>query len=147
MKTTKALFTAILVLMTLGIFAQEEQGLFVSVEYSEQLNRFETWVSQVQDHFTHRANREAGLPVISQTFYTEYADVFYEDDYSMKTWMSTPFEEGFLEAKLDLEYWMSTPFETIDLEEGPSLEKWMLTPFETQEELEVEEWMTVALWE
>lgn len=128
MKTTKALFTAILVLMTLGLYAQTEQDLFVSVEYSEQLNRFETWVSQVHDRFTHMPTREAGLPVISQTYYTEYVDVYYENDYSMESWMSTPFE-------------------TMDLEEGPSLEKWMLTPFETEEELEVEEWMTVALWE
>ena len=114
--------------MSLGLYAQSEQDLFVSVEYSEDLNRFETWVSQVQDRFTHKPNSEAGLPVISQTYYTEYVDVYYENDYSMETWMSTPFE-------------------TMDLEEGIYLEKWMSTPFDTHEELEVEEWMTEALWE
>ena len=49
MKTTKLLSTAILVLMTATTFAQAEKGLFKTVKYSHEMNRFETWVFDIHE--------------------------------------------------------------------------------------------------
>ena len=54
-------------------------------------------------------------------------DVIFEDESYIEDWMSTPFEDEIFEENLYLELWMSTPFET-------------------EENIEVEEWMTEALW-
>jgi len=129
MKPTKLLCTAILALLTLSAFGQEERELFVTIKYSEELNRFETWASYIQDHFVKHNSKEVALPVISETYYTEYAFISYEQD------------------ELTLEDWMSNPFEANDPEEDIILEDWMSRPFGTEEELKVEEWMSKALWE
>ncbi len=113
MKTTKALCTAILVLLTMAASAQAEESLFVRVEYSQELNRFETWVSNVYDRVNHNSNEEADLPVISQSYYSGYAVVSYENEPTMENWMSTPFEELLFERDLPVEAWMSKPFETV----------------------------------
>ena len=128
MKTTKTFCTAILALLTMAASAQVEESLFVRVEYSQELNRFETWVSNVYDRINHNSNEEADLPVISQSYYSGYAVVSYENEPTMENWMSAPFEEVLFEGDLSMEAWMSTPFKT-------------------EEALEVEAWMTKALWE
>lgn len=116
MKTIKALCTAILVMLTMAASAQAEENLFVRVEYSQEL-----------DHFSHHSNEEADLPVISQSYYSGYAVVSYENEPTMENWMSAPFEELLFESDQPVEAWMSKPFET-------------------EEALEVEAWMTTALW-
>ncbi len=80
--------------MTSTTFAQAKKGLFVSVKYSHEMNRVETWVSHINDRISHHSFEEADLPVISQTYY--YSDF-------------TPFEEAFFEDGLFMEPWMSRP--------------------------------------
>lgn len=137
MKTTKTLIAALLVLVTATTFAQAKKGLFVSVKYSHEMNRIETWVSHISDRISHNNSDEAELPVISETYYTDFADITYEneslieDALSMEVWMSTPFEEAFYEDALSLEAWMSETFETDELQE---------------EIIQVEDWMTASNW-
>ncbi len=117
MKTTKTIWTAILALLSIAASAQAEESLFVRVKYSQKL-----------DHFSHNSNGKADLPVISQSYYSGYAVVSYENEPTMENWMSVPFEELLFERDLPVEAWMSKPFET-------------------EEALKVEAWMTTALWE
>jgi hypothetical protein len=71
-------------------------------------------------------------------------EVVLEQDMSLETWMSVPFEESVLEAEIDLVNWMVTPFEA-SLDANLVLETWMATPFETSldGELTLEKWMSV----
>ena len=128
MKRTKILSTAILALLTLSIYAQEEKSLFVTVEYTPELNRFETWVSHVHDRISQYSSETAGKPVISQSYYAEYAEVSYENELSIENWMITPFQEPYFESDLLLEEWMTAPFETSEREEELCLEAWMTDP-------------------
>lgn len=171
MKTTKTLIAALLVLVTASTFAQAKKGLFVSVKYSHEMNRIETWVSHISDRISHNNSDEAELPVISETYYADFADITYEneslieDALSMETWMSAPFEEAFYEDALSMEAWMSAPFEETLYEDALSLEawmsetfetdepqnelgleEWMSTPFELDEIIQVEDWMTASNW-
>lgn len=128
MKTTKTLCTAILVLATLSIFAQEERGLFVTVEYSPELNRFETWVSHVYERFNHNSNEAADLPVVSRSYYAEYAEISYDNGLTIENWMITPFDEVILESDLLIEEWMTTSIEVSEGEKELCLEGWMTEP-------------------
>lgn len=152
MKTTKTLIAALLVLVTATTFAQAKKGLFVSVKYSHEMNRIETWVSHISDRISHNNSDEAELPVISETYYADFADITYEneslieDALSMETWMSAPFEEAFYEDALSLEAWMSETFETDEPQNELGLEEWMSTPFELDEIIQIEDWMTASNW-
>jgi len=90
---------------------------FAGVDYSQELDRFK-----------HNSNKETDLPVISQSYYYGYAVVSYKNEPTMENWMSAPFDELLFERDLPVE-------------------AWMYKPFETEEALEVEAWMTKALWE
>jgi hypothetical protein len=163
MKTTRLIITAILVLLTSATFAQINRGLFASVKYSHDLNRFETWVSHIGDRISHENANHDNRPVISQTYYTDYAQISYENEAAFENWMATPFEEAIVEngpvmedwmsqpfesdlseEELYLEEWMSKPFETNESEDELCLEEWMSTPFKTGEEPGVENWMTAS---
>ena len=130
MKTTKILIALLLVLVTSTTFAQANKGLFVTVKYSHEMNRVETWVSHINDRISHNSYDKADLPVISQTYYSDF----------------TPFEEAFFEDGLFMEPWMSHPFKDDSLQEELCLEYWMSIPFETEELIQVEEWMTISNW-
>lgn len=131
MKTTKIISTAILVLLTFTTFAQTDKGLIVTVEYSHELNRFETWVSHLHDRFSHNGSNAPALPVISQSFYSEYTEISYDMESTIENWMIAPFGEVIAERDLLIEEWMTKPF-------YPSAE---------EEDLYLEEWMTRNFWE
>ena len=71
-------------------------------------------------------------------------EVVLEQDMSLETWMSVPFEESVLEAEINLVNWMVTPFEA-SLDADLVLETWMADPFESSldGELPLETWMSV----
>ncbi len=146
MKTTKTLIVAVLVLVTASTFAQAKKGLFLTVKYSHEMNRIETWASNISERISHRCTDEADFPVISQTYYSDFADISYENEPLIESWMSAPFDEAFFEDALTLEAWMSDPFESDELQDELSLEDWMSTPFETEEIILVEKWMTSSNW-
>jgi len=166
MKTIKTFTAAILVLIGAVTFAQGEKGLFLTVKYSEELNRFETWVSNLQDRFNRNSEEKAIWPVVTETYYASYADISYEDGFFLEDWMINPFEDVLYENEVQMETWMTSPFdEEVDLEILPmeewmsvpfdrnegeeelNLEAWMAQPFETEGQIEMEDWMTAALWE
>ena len=107
MKTSKIIIAAVLVLLTLAMKAQEKRALYATIIYSHDMNI-----------------GEAEKPVVSQSFYTDYADINYENEAPFEQWMATPFEEAIVEI-------------------GPLMEPWMSYPFETEE---IEDWMTVSNW-
>lgn len=163
MKTTKLIIAAVLVLLTTATLAQINRGMYATVEYSQEMNRFETWVSEIGDRISHRDIEGTDRPVVSQIFYTDYAQISYEDEASFEQWMATPYEEAILESEpemegwmsrafdiglseeeLKLENWMCCPFETGITEEELTLESWMSTPFDTGEVLPQEKWMTAS---
>ncbi len=124
MKTTKIIIAAVLVIMTLAMNAQDKRALYATIIYSNDMNRLETWVSHTTDRTNYMDIEEAEMPVVSQTFYSDYADINYENKASFEQWMATPFEEAIVEI-------------------GPLMEPWMSYPFETEE---IEDWMTVSNW-
>lgn len=72
-----------------------------------------------------------------------------DDEFTVESWMSKPFEEVLLENGISLEEWMQVPFETPVEEGNIILEDWMRTPFEVsvnEENLKVEDWMTNPMW-
>jgi hypothetical protein len=129
MKATKILIAAILVLVTVTTFAQVEKGLFAMVKYSQEMNRFETWVADKHEMLNHENLNESELSVISTTYYVDYSNIAYENEYSMEPWMTAPFEEAFFEENFPMERWMKEPFETEELQEELRLEDWMATSF------------------
>jgi len=146
MKTTKIIIAASLVLLTLAMNAQEKGILFATVSYSHEMNRFETWVSHITDRNSYRDIEEADMPVVSQTIYTECAEINYENKASFEKWMATPFDEDIIETDPLMEPWMTSPFETEVSEDDLSLESWMSSSFETEEIIPIEDWMTASNW-
>jgi hypothetical protein len=129
MKATKFFIAAILFLVTATTFAQAEKGLFAMVKYSQEMNRFETWVSDIDERTNNEDLNESDLRLISTTYYVDYADISYENEYSLKQWMTAPFEDAIIDENLPMEPWMNEPFETVELQEELRLENWMSTPF------------------
>jgi len=129
MKATKILIVAILVLATLTTFAQTEKGLFAMVKYSQEMNRFETWVTESHESINNANFHRSDLPVISATYYVDYTDISFKNEYSIEPWMTAPFKDLIYEENLNLESWMSKPFETEKSEGELKLEDWMSNPF------------------
>jgi len=129
MKTTKIIIAAVLVIMTLAMNAQDKRALYATIIYSHDMNI-----------------GEAEKPLISQTFYSDYADINYKNEASFEQWMATPFDEAIVEIGPLMEPWMSYPFETEEIEDELSLESWMSSPFETDENIQIEDWMTSSNW-
>jgi hypothetical protein len=134
MKARKILIAVILVLVTVTTFAQAEKGLYAMVKYSQEMNRLETWVADIHERINHEDLNESYLPVISTTYYIDYADISYENEYSLEPWMTVPFEDvlfedAIFEENLNNEPWMNKPFETEELQEELRLEDWMATSF------------------
>ena len=146
MKTTKIIIAAVLVIMTLAMNAQDKRALYATIIYSNDMNRLETWISHTTDKTNYMDIEEAEMPVISQTFYSDYADINYKNEASFEQWMATPFEEAIVEIGPLMEPWMSYPFETEEIEDELSLESWMSSPFETDENIQIEDWMTSSNW-
>jgi hypothetical protein len=146
MKTTKTIIAAVLVLLTSATFAQVNRGLFATVKYSHDLNRFETWVAHIGDRISHKDFEKANHPLISQTFYTEYAEISVETEGSFEQWMATPFEDAIIESEPVMEEWMILPFETPESEDELYLEEWMCQAFkieESENDICLEEWMSI----
>ena len=129
MKVTKIIIAVILVLVTVTTFAQAEKGLYAMVKYSHEMNRIETWVADIHERINHEGLNESELPLISTTYYVDYTDISYENEYNMEPWMTAPFEDAIFEENLPMEPWMNEPFEKEELQEDLRLEDWMSTPF------------------
>jgi len=132
MRTKNILIATIMVMMTASTFAQGKRDPFVTVKYSAELNRFETWVSKIHDRLGYYTQKETDLPVIFQTYYSDYTNIFYENEPFLESWMTVPFMESFSEDGLIMETWMSQLFETDELSE---------------ELIPIEVWMTASNWQ
>ena len=132
MKTTKIIFATLLVLLCTATIAQQTSSLFAAVKFSPEMNRVETWVYHVNDRNSDEVFAKNSHPHISQTFYTDYDEIAYE--------------EAVFEMGPYMEDWMSDPFELETGEEDLSLEPWMTLPFEAEEFIPIEDWMTAANW-
>ncbi|MFO7670995.1 MAG: hypothetical protein R6W31_15165 [Bacteroidales bacterium] len=136
MKTIKILIAAILVLMTASSFAQGKRDPFVTVKHTDELNRFETWVSNIHNRMGYYRQKAPDLPVISLTYYSDYTHISYNNEPFLESWMTEPFQES-----------LNQPFEADGLSDELPLENWMITPFETEELIPIEEWMTTSNWQ
>lgn len=132
MNTTKIFFAFLLVLLCTATIAQQNSNLFAAAIFSPEMNRVETWVYFVNDRNSDEVFAQISLPHISHTFYTEYAEISYD--------------EAFVETGPYMEDWMSDPFAAESVEENLSLEPWMAMPFEAEEIILLEDWMTSANW-
>ncbi len=97
MKTTKIFFTFLLVLLCTATMAQQNSKLFAAAIFSPEMNRVETWVYFVNDRNSDEVFAQISLPHISHTFYTEYAEISYDEAFVetgpyMEDWMSNPFK-------------------------------------------------------
>ena len=103
MKTTKIFFATLLALLCTAAVAQQNSSLLASVKFAPEMNRVETWVYNIHDSNSEEVFARINHPVISQTFYTDYVEISYE--------------EAIFESGPNLEDWMSSPFEFEPVEE------------------------------
>ncbi len=140
MKTIKKLaFSIALLTLAAIIFAQpssrkerlfnkqDNQVVYMVADYSpNESSRLESWMHDLSKWANKRSSMDAyEVPVVTESYFIESADVVYEGDFSIESWMTTSFECGPAEEALDLESWMTEPFEAADY-------------------IKVEEWMTKA---
>ncbi len=140
MKITKKIFFSIALLTVATItFAQpssrkerllnkqDKQLVYMLTDYSPNENsRLENWMYDFSTWANSRSSKDAyEAPLVAEAYFIESADVVYEGDLSIESWMTTSFECGPAEESLTIESWMTEPFEAADY-------------------IEVEEWMTKA---
>jgi hypothetical protein len=140
MKITKEIFFSIALLtMAVITFAQpssrkerllnkqDHQVVYVVADYSpNESSRLESWMHDLSKWAIKRSSKDVyEVPVVTESYVIESADVVYEGEFLIESWMTTSFECGPAEEALDLESWMTEPFEAAD-------------------HIEVEEWMTKA---
>jgi len=106
---------------------QTRQPVYMHTDYSPNENsRLENWMHDLSSWANSRASRDIyEAPVVAEAYFIESADVVYEGDLLIESWMTTSFECGPAEEPLTIESWMTEPFEAAD-------------------HIEVEEWMTKA---
>lgn len=122
------------------------QMAYFTADYKTKTSMVESWMYDLRSWSADRISKDvADAPVVSETFVIENADVIYEEEIALESWMGGPFEVGLVEEELYVEAWMSAPFETALVEEELFIENWMSAPFESsfvEEELIIESWMT-----
>ena len=156
MKTAKNIILSIaLVVLATSIIAQpssrkerhinrqNKQLVYMHADYSNnESSRLENWMYDLSTWANSRVSRDVyEAPVIAEAYIVKSADVIYEEDLVLESWMTLPFESGLAEEALSIESWMTEPFEAADYIE---VEDWMTEPFEAADYIEVEEWMTKA---
>ena len=106
---------------------QDNQVVYTVADYSlNESSRVESWMHDLSKWANKRSSKDAyEVPVVTESYFVESADVVYEGDFAIESWMTTSFECGPAEEALNLESWMTEPFEAAD-------------------HIEVEEWMTKA---
>ena len=156
MKTRKILISTALVALATTSFGQlgsvmeklfpnkSEQVQYHTVEYVAESDRPERGINLV-NRIYHRDADAYEAPVIDRTIYTSNAEVMYESEIELESWMTMPFENMVTEEEMFLESWMTTPFEAAGYEKELSIEPWMTVPFEAvsaEDEIRLESWMT-----
>lgn len=159
MKTRNLILSIILVALATTAFGQRptikerlfpNQNLqveFITAGYSMETSRLESLRNDIRIWINNKLSRkDYATPVVEATIFLEGADICYEEEQGVESWMVTPFKNNLGEKELYVETWMSTPFESNLGEEELYIEAWMTAPFEdtfTEEELILESWMTV----
>jgi hypothetical protein len=162
MKTRKILISTALVALATTSFGQlgsmmeklfpnkAEQVQYLTVNYVTESDLPERVIHLV-NRIYHREADAYEAPVFDRTIYTSNAEVMYESEIGLESWMATPFENMVTEEEMFLESWMTAPFEAAGSEKELSIESWMTAPFNVEspvsdEELNMEAWMIAALW-
>ena len=158
MKTKNLILSIALVALTATSFGQRSsirerlfnksnnQVEFITADYnSDESSRIENWMHDLRSWASNKNSRDTySAPVVTRTIFVEQADVVYEEQLGIESWMTTPFECAVAEEELGIESWMTAPFESNLTEEDLYLESWMTVPFESLEDIEIEDWMATA---
>ena len=117
--TASQIWLLLVIVFYAGFQLASFDALDPMAKFSPEMNRVETWVYHVNDRNSDEVFAKNSHPHISQTFYTDYDEIAYE--------------EAVFEMGPYMEDWMSDPFELETGEEDLSLEPWMTLPFEAEE--------------
>jgi hypothetical protein len=122
-----------------------QEVVYTKADYRSEYNRMEMFADHVRNWFSPRGYQTYfDMSEAAMTFYFHHAEVIYEADPFVESWMYLPFENEGSEEVLKLESWMSEAFENDLMEYGPALEVWMSEPFErylSEEVVVFESWM------
>ncbi len=161
MKTTRIFLSIIGIALATSAFGQfsfikerissqrQPQVAMYTADYKKDNSRIENWMYDLHSWATDKiTKKEYEAPEVVYTFKMVSAEVVYEEELGLESWMTTPFDSGVKEEVLEIESWMTTPFENAVYEQGIVLEPWMTVPFENSldEEIILESWMTAPFW-
>ncbi|MFO7932853.1 MAG: hypothetical protein R6U78_02120 [Bacteroidales bacterium] len=125
------------------LFPDSKDGVFITANYTTgESGRIEAWVSDAHNRVMDIVSTDDVItPVITRTIYVDHAEITFESDLHVESWMAAPFEAA-IEEETNVESWMAAPFEAA-IEEETNVESWMAAPFEAamEEETNVEDWM------
>ena len=158
MKATKIILSIALVALATTSFGQlssikeklfnkqSNEVKYITADYKSNSNgRIESWMHDLRSWSSDRASKDTYVaPVVIHTINIESADVVFEEELFLESWMTTPFKSSVAEEELNVESWMTTPFNTNIAEDRLKVESWMTIPFETDEFIEIESWMSAS---
>jgi len=122
-----------------------QEVIFVNADYNSRHSGMDMLADHFLNWFSPRDQQTyLELPEAVMTFHFTRAEVIYETEPFVESWMSLPFENEVAEEVLEPEPWMSEAFDNELNEYGPPLEVWMSRSFEEslfEEVVLVEGWM------
>jgi hypothetical protein len=122
-----------------------QEVVFVNTDYGSENSRMEMFADHVRNWFSLRGHQNYyDMPEAAMTFYFNHAEVIYELEPFVESWMYLPFENENSEEVLEFEPWMSEAFENDLMDYGPPVEVWMTRPFDralSEEMIPFETWM------
>lgn len=138
MKATKIILSIALVALATTSFGQlssikeklfnkqSNEVKYITADYKSNANgRIESWMHDLRSWSSDRASGDTYVaPVVIHTINIECADVVFEEELFLESWMAAPFENNLMDEALSLEAWMTTPFEAA---EEIEMEHWMAT--------------------
>ncbi|MCK4747147.1 MAG: hypothetical protein KAT15_08935 [Bacteroidales bacterium] len=123
MKTTKIIISITLVALTVISFGQmssvkerlfskhNADVVYYTADYQAENSRIENWMFDLRSWASNKITREANeAPALYRTINVDQADVVFEEELALESWMTAPFERGIVEEALTIESWMTTPW-------------------------------------
>jgi len=75
---------------------QAKQPVYMVADYSpNESSRLESWMHDLSSWANKKSSKDTyEVPVVTESYFVENADVVYEGDFSTESWMTTSFECG-----------------------------------------------------
>ncbi len=127
MKTSKLILSIALVILTTTGFTQlsnikerllhkhHQKVVYLTADSNNNKDQIENWMFDLQSWASNITQRDPYVaPVVTKTIIARQADIVYENDIRIESWMTAPFETSLVEGIQFLETWMTAPFEAAE---------------------------------